>query len=344
MTNFSLLQGNEAIARAAIRAGLNFYGGYPITPSSEIMHFLAEAATKKKDLHFIQFEDELASINGLIGAALGGAKAMTATSGPGFSLMQEGLGLAHMASIPLVVVDVQRVGPSTGMPTMPAQGDILQAYHGSHGDYVSLCLAPSSVEECYFYTIQGFNLSQEAQLPVILLSDAYLGHLYETVDLAKFENIKITSSLFKPFGKGQRHFTGLISDNGIPKTNDSEFYQEWFRKKKQNVNQVIKNYEFFEYIPNKKADGLIISYGVVSRFLFPYKNYFALFRPIRLFPVLEKQLIKAAKNYSQIIVVEMNDGQYAQIIEQVLKRKVKRICLFGGRIYPEVLKKRLTYD
>lgn len=344
MRELTLLQGNEAIAQAAIRAGLNFYGGYPITPSSEIMHFLAQESSKIKDLHFIQFEDELASINGIIGAALGGAKVMTATSGPGFSLMQEGLGLAHMANIPLVVVDIQRVGPSTGMPTMPAQGDIFQAYHGSHGDYISLSLAPSSVEECYFYTLQAFNLSQEVQLPVILLADAYLAHLYETVDLQKFRNTKIIPSRFKPFGKDKRHLTGLLNDRGVPKTKDSKFYQQWLRKRKKEIKKIIKNYQFFEYLPNKKTKTLVISYGIVDRFLYPYRKYFAFFRPIRLFPVLEKKLKEVAQDYEEIVVIEMNDGQYAQIIECVLKRKVKKICLFGGEINPKVLTKQLIND
>ena len=344
MSKLSLLQGNEAIFQAAVKAGLNFYGGYPITPSSEITHSAAKAAVEEENLHFIQFEDELASINGIIGAALGGAKVMTATSGPGFSLMQEGLGLAHMANIPLVLVDVQRVGPSTGMPTMPAQGDILQAYHGSHGDYISLCLAPASVEECYLYTLQAFNLAQETQLPVILLIDGYLGHLYETINPDKFKKVKIINSRFKPFGKGKRHLTGLLSDNGIPKTKDSQFYSQWFNKRKQKIKQLIKNYEFFEYIPHKKSHELIISYGITSRLLTPYENHFAFFRPIRLFPVLEKKLKEITKNYSQIIVIEMNDGQYAQIIEQVLKRKVKKIRLFGGEINPQALAKQLIYD
>ena len=343
MKNLTLLQGNEAVAKGAIKAGLSFYGGYPITPSSEIMHFFAEKTDGKK-IKFIQFEDELASINGIIGAALGGSKTMTATSGPGFSLMQEGLGLAHMAKIPLVLVDVQRVGPSTGMPTMPAQGDVLQAYHGSHGDYISLCLSPSTVEECYLYTIKAFNFSQETQLPVILLSDAYLGHLYETVNLEKYKNIKIIPSQFKPLGTSKRHLTGLISDNGIPKTKDAGFYQSWFKQRKKEIKQISKKYEFYEYSGNKKSKKLIISYGITARFFKPYEKHFALFRPIRLFPILKNQLIKISKNYEEIIVAEMNAGQYAQLIEHILKRKVKRINFLGGKIDFQFIKRKLNSD
>ncbi len=343
-----LLQGNQAVALAAIQAGVSFYGGYPITPSSEVMHTFAQQATKNESLKFIQFEDEIASITSLIGAAMGGAKAMTATSGPGFSLMQEGLGLAYMANLPLLLVDVQRVGPSTGMPTMPAQGDVLQAYHGQHGDYISSVLAPASVAECYEHTIHAVNLAQELKQPVILLSDAYLGHLYETVDLQAMSDILVLPNTMKPFGKGNRHLTGLLHDQGTPKVTDHEYYKQWLHAKKKKTKQVCKKYQFFEYHENKNSNTLVISYGITSRFINHQKQGVAHFRPIRLFPVLSEQLLQVADDYERIVVVEMNDGQYSQIIQQTLARKVNTISLLGGKIdldyLDNQLKKQLSSD
>ena len=170
MAKRMLLQGNDAVALGAVKAGLDFFAGYPITPASEILHKIVEFPRQVKVL---QMEDEIASINACVGAALAGAKAMTATSGPGFSLMQEGIGLGHMVEAPLVVVNVQRVGPSTGMPTFGAQGDILQCRWGSHGDYFPIALYPNSVAELYACTIHAFNAAEESLSPVILLSDGY---------------------------------------------------------------------------------------------------------------------------------------------------------------------------
>lgn len=336
-----LLQGNEAVTLGAIQAGVTFFGGYPITPSSEVMHTFAQQAANNEQLTFIQFEDEIASITSLIGAAMGGAKAMTATSGPGFSLMQEGLGLAYMANLPLLLVDVQRVGPSTGMPTLPAQGDVLQAYHGQHGDYHAVVLAPASVAECYEYAIHAVNLSQELQQPVILLSDAYLGHLYETVDLEAMKKLPIVPVKTKPFGNGSRHITGLLNENGTPKVTDNDYYLKWLKSKKQKLEKVTDKYKFYEFEDNPESDTLVISYGITSRFIDPEKHQVAHFRPISLFPVLKEQLVKAADSYERIVVVEMNDGQYGQIIQQTLVREVKTVSLLGGKIDLDYLDKKL---
>src|SRR3989339_1399655 len=214
-----LLQGNHAIALAAEVAGLKFFAGYPITPASEIIHEMVN----KKHIKTLQMEDEIASVNAVIGASLAGLKAMTATSGPGFSLMQESIGLAHMMEVPLVIVDVQRVGPSTGMPTLPSQGDIMQARYGSHGDYNPIVLYPNSVSECYKYTIEAYNASEESRSPVILLLDGFLGHLYETVDLEAVK-AKILPRKQLPLGQGKRNFTGLLSRDGIPCTKDTAYY------------------------------------------------------------------------------------------------------------------------
>ena len=332
----SLLSGNEAIVEGAVKAGLKFYSSYPITPASEIMTFIL-----KKDVTFIQAEDEIAAINMCIGASLAGKKSMTATSGPGFSLKQEGIGLAFKLGTPLVIVDSKRVGPSTGMPTLGSQGDILQAKHGIHGDYISIVFYPNSVEELYRYTLEAFNISEEALSPVILLSDGYLSRMYETVDLSLInKKIKIKNRTLSPLGSSKRHFTGLTSENNIPKTKDSIVYKNWYLQRKKHILNAAKRYNFFEYIENKNSDTLLIAYGITSRAILPLKNNFSIFRPIRLFPILD-ELKEISKNYKRIIVIEMNDGQYKHELEAFLKRDIKGIGLLGGKISLEEIKNEL---
>jgi 2-oxoglutarate ferredoxin oxidoreductase subunit alpha len=221
------ISGNEAIVEGALAAGIGFFASYPITPASEIM----EEIVKHKEVGFIQAEDEIAAINMTIGASLAGKKSMTATSGPGFSLKQESIGFAYKIGVPLVIVDAQRVGPSTGMPTIGAQGDILQAKHGSHGDYVMVVFYPNSVEECYKYSIEAMNFAEEALMPVILLTDGMISHLYENVSLDKIKfGVKERDML--PFGRAKRHFTGLTSNGDLPDTTNALAYREWYVKRK----------------------------------------------------------------------------------------------------------------
>ncbi|HHE37569.1 MAG TPA: 2-oxoacid:acceptor oxidoreductase subunit alpha, partial [Candidatus Cloacimonetes bacterium] len=177
-----LMQGNEAIAKGALQAGINFYAGYPITPSTEIAEVLSQELPKRGG-KFIQMEDEIAGISAIIGASLAGAKAMTATSGPGFSLMLEGIGFAKMTETPCVVVNVMRGGPSTGLPTSPSQGDIMQSRWGNHGDAPAIVLYPNSVLENYELTIRAFNLAEKYRTCVVVLSDEVLGHMREMVEL-----------------------------------------------------------------------------------------------------------------------------------------------------------------
>ena len=172
-----LIQGNEACSEGAIAAGCRFFAGYPITPSTEIAEHLSDKLPVVGG-KFIQMEDEIASISAIIGASVAGAKSMTATSGPGFSLMQEGLGYACMAEIPLVIINVMRGGPSTGLPTKSAQGDVMQARWGTHGDHFLIALAPESVKEAFYLTIKSFNLAEKYRVPVILLMDTPIGHHY----------------------------------------------------------------------------------------------------------------------------------------------------------------------
>jgi 2-oxoglutarate ferredoxin oxidoreductase subunit alpha len=177
-----LMQGDEACAEGAIAAGCTFFAGYPITPATEIAEHMARRLPQVGGV-FIQMEDEIASISAVIGAAVGGAKAMTATSGPGFSLMQENIGYAAMAEIPCVIVDVQRLGPSTGRPTSPSQGDVMQARWGTHGDHPIIALSPSSVREAFDLTVAAFNFAEKYRTPVILLMDEVVGHMREGVEL-----------------------------------------------------------------------------------------------------------------------------------------------------------------
>lgn len=332
-----LIMGNEAVAMGALKAGMTFFAAYPITPASEIMHILAE---KEGEIVFLHAEDEIASIHLVIGGSLAGRKAMTSTSGPGMSLKQEGIGLAHMMEVPLVVVDVQRVGPSTGMPTLPSQGDIIQSIHGSHGDYNPIVLYPSSVEECYRYTIEAFNAAEESRSPVVLLLDGFLAHLSETVDLDRV-SVEIKPRTLAPLGHGNRHFTGLLAKNGVPLTKDSLYYREWYGRVKNKMLETAMNYRFYEYLKNDQADTLLIAYGIVFRVILPLKKEFSLFKPVSLFPVLEKEIQAAASGHKRIVVIEMNDGQYRGEVQKVLPREVLGISVLGGTISLKEIRERL---
>lgn len=329
-----LLQGNEAIAQGAIKAGMGFYAGYPITPASEILHELV-----KYKANVVQMEDEIASINACIGASLAGAKTMTATSGPGFSLMQEGIGYAHMVEVPLVVVNVQRVGPATGMPTMPAQGDIIQCHYGSHGDYFPIVLYPNSVSELFNFTVEAFNAAEESLSPVILLSDGFISHLYETVEIDEVD-IKLVNRKRQPLGNGARHFTGLTAQDGIPKASDPDVQIAIIERLKKKQLKAAKKYDYYEYLENKKSRKLIVSFGATSRLAYYFKNRYALFRPIRIYPIIE-ELKDIAEDYDEVIVIEMNAGQYRNEVERLIKRDAKFIGLLGGRLSLADLKRRL---
>jgi 2-oxoglutarate ferredoxin oxidoreductase subunit alpha len=333
----TLVMGNEAVALGALRAGMTFFAAYPITPASEIMH---ELAGREPEIAFVHAEDEIASIHMAIGASLAGRKAMTSTSGPGMSLKQEGLGLAHMMEVPLVVVDVQRVGPSTGMPTLPAQGDILQAAHGSHGDYVPLVLYPSSVEECYRLTVEAFNAAEDSRSPVILLLDGYLAHLQETVDLDAVA-VEVRPRSLLPLGEGRRHFTGLLAEDGVPRTKDTAYYRQWYARHKAKMKEAASRYRLFEYAKHPSSRTLLIAYGIVARVVSPLRAEASLFKPVRMFPLLEDELRAAAADHDRIVVVEMNDGQYRGEVQKVLRREVLGIGLLGGTASLNEIRERL---
>jgi len=327
-----LLQGNEAVALAARDAGMTFFASYPITPASEILHTLVHT-----DVTVVQMEDEIASINAAIGASLAGAKVMVATSGPGFSLMQESIGLAHMMETPLVVVDVQRVGPSTGMPTLPAQGDVLQARYGSHGDYFPIIFYPNSVAELYEYTFKAFNAAEESLSPVILLSDGFISHLYETVDVKQLKRAKRRK---QPLGTGSRHFTGLTRSRSVPAPSDPGIHQRMIESLQRRHDRVAGKYNAYEYIENPSSHVLVISYGAMSRAMLNFADEYGLYRPIRMFPVVE-DLTEIAADYDVVLVSEMNAGQYTYVVERIINRDVQCVSFLGGQLNLKAIGRRL---
>ncbi len=209
-----IMSGNEAIGLAALAAGCRFFAGYPITPATEIMEWLAKELPKFGG-RMLQCEDEIAAINYAIGASYGGVKSMTATSGPGLSLMQEAIGLTSMAELPLVIVDVQRGGPSTGIPTKTEQSDLCSAIFGTHGDCPKIVLAPMNVQDCFYQTINAFNFAEEYQVPVILLSDASLGPRRECVDIIDLENLQLTERQKFVIEEGAEYLRYLDTESGI---------------------------------------------------------------------------------------------------------------------------------
>ncbi len=334
--NYKPLSGSEALVKGAVFAGASFYAGYPITPSSDIMHQWAKLSSKDSKYSFIQMEDEIASVHALIGASLAGKKSFTATSGPGFTLMQEGLGMAFVMQVPLVVINSQRQGPATGMPTIGSQGDVLQTQFGTHGDYVSIVFAPNSVKEMYQYMIEAFNASEESLSPVILLTDAYITHLHEEEDLSNMKKITVREREKKGLGKDSqdRHFSGLTTkQNGIVDTLSPEVYTNWIKQRKQSVLKTGRKYYFYEKTEKKKAKTLLVSYGITSRLvneIVEKEENFSHFRPITLFPIKENILKNIANKYDNIVVIEMNEGQYANQIQSVLCRKVNKIRVLGA--------------
>ena len=343
-----LTQGNEAVFRGAVAAGANYYAGYPISPSTEILNIASGWTVDHPELRFLQAEDEIASANAIIGASLAGAKSFTATSGPGFSLMQEAVGYAQKIGVPCVFVDVQRVGPATGMPTMPGQGDILQARYGSTGDYTPIAFYPNGVEEAFRVTVDAFNAAEESRSPVIVFSDTFVAHLNEVVDLDEIaQSVSIVPREAPPLGKHEkgkpRFFAGVLMyehgpNAGEPATADADEYLRQYYEAKHRHLEVAKRYARFEHGWNVDAPVLVICYGIVSRVASPLSPDYALFRPIRIHPILGDELRAIADRYEQIVCIEANDGQYADMVELAIHREVKRVPLLGGRISLEAVR------
>ncbi len=344
-TQMRNLQGNHACASAAVAAGCRFYAGYPITPSSEIAERMAGELPQVGGV-FIQMEDEIASIGAVLGASIGGVKAMTATSGPGFSLKQENLGYAMGAEIPCVVVDVMRGGPSTGMPTRPAQGDVMQARWGSHGDTVVIALVPASVAEIYSQTIRAFNLSEQLRVPVVVLIDETIGHLVETVAVPTPESLTLVDrkwadspiDSFKPYaangddvppmprpGAGYRtHTTGLThAEDGFP-TQDPAIVAPMMDRILGKLERHRELVDCFEVTDCEDAEILVVAYGITARAAHRAVRRareqglrVGLFRPVTLWPFPEQALRAAATSAKTVLVPEMNAGQLCWEIERV---------------------------
>ncbi|PIO07002.1 hypothetical protein COT47_01920, partial [Candidatus Woesearchaeota archaeon CG08_land_8_20_14_0_20_43_7] len=200
------------------------------------------------------------------------------------------------------------------------------------GDNYPIAFYPNSVEECYRYTIEAFNAAEDAECPVFLLCDGFIAHLYEAIDMVRIRT-KSRKRARKPLGSTEaRHFTGLLSKDQMPATKDTKRYREWHRKVKAKVSKAARSYQFYEYQENEKSNTLIISYGIVSRMTNELKDKYSLFRPIRIFPLLDKQLINACSKHKNIICVEMNDGQYAREVQALIKRDVVSLPILGGNI------------
>jgi len=345
------LQGNEAVVEASIMAGCSFFGGYPITPSTEIAEGCAEKLPLVGGI-FIQMEDEIASIAAVIGASLAGAKAMTATSGPGFSLMQENLGFAYIAEVPLVIVDVMRGGPSTGLPTKLSQSDVMQTRFGPHGDYTPIVIAPSSVQEVFDLTIHAFNCSEMFHTPVILLMDEMLGHMREKITIHDLDDIKIMNrsfpsvppEFFKPyeitpnkvsefvaFGEGYRYnVTGLVHDEyGFPTSVPSEVEAKLTKLRKK---VHLHRKEIILYDEEYMDDALyaVIAFGSAARSAMSAVRKardrgmrVGLLKLKTLWPFPGHHVQEIATKVKGILVAELNMGQVIREVDRYAMGRCK---------------------
>ena len=367
-----LMQGNEACAEGAIVAGVRFFAGYPITPSSEIANIMSRRLPQVGG-KFIQMEDEIASIGAVIGASLAGLKAMDATSGPGFSLKMENLGLACMIEVPLLLVNVQRVGPSIGMATSPAQGDVMQARYGTHGDYALITVSPSSVQEMFNLTIEAVNLSEKFRVPVILLADQVVGHMREKVELPPYEEIK-TSYRIEPTMTPEEYHPYKGDERSVPPMAKFGTSYHWYANSSSHNEdsfQATSDYaisrkliERLTYkIENNKreitkvrgeflddVEIVVLAYGCTARaargaVLKARKERIKVgfLRPIVLWPVPEEEIGKVADIARAIIVPEMNMGQYVHPVREASKGKAEvfPLCKVGGEPFSswEILEK-----
>jgi 2-oxoglutarate ferredoxin oxidoreductase subunit alpha len=347
-------QGNKAIAMGGIDAGCRFFAGYPITPSTEIAEVMAEELPKRGG-KFIQMEDEIGGIAAAIGGSIAGKKSMTGTSGPGFSLKQELLGYAYISEIPLVCVDIQRGGPSTGLPTKVSQGDVMQARWGTHGDHATIAYAPSSVQECYNLTVKAFNMAERFRQPVLIMADEVIGHMRERIEIPDAASIEIVDRKkpkcppkdFIPyladeeddippmaaFGDGYHwHVTGLTSNDwGFPTNNSEEIDKK--------IGRILRKVDRFrddvvEYAAEtcEDAEILVVSYGCVARSALRAVRELRKrgvkaghFRPITIWPFAGDELEKIVSDHGikHVIVPELNMGQLFLEIDRVIHGRAK---------------------
>lgn len=345
MTGEHFMHGNTASAEGAIAAGCRFFGGYPITPSTEIAEQMARRMPKIGGM-FMQMEDELASIASVLGASNAGVKAMTATSGPGFSLMMENVGLGMITETPCVIVNVQRGGPSTGLPTMVAQSDIMQARWGSHGDYSTIAYAPWSPQEMFDYTVKSFNMSEKYRMPVFLMSDEILAHMTERVIIPPADQIevinrkkpKVSPEEYQPYladkddlvppmanaGDGYHiHMTGLVHDErGYPVLTaevHNNLVKRLIDKVEKNKDKIIEVKEYHM----EDAEIAVFAYGSLARTVLASVREarkkgkkVGLVRPLTLWPFPDRYIRDLAKRVKTIMVTEMNAGQLVGEVER----------------------------
>jgi len=366
------IQGNHALAQGALYAGCRFFAGYPITPSSEIAEFLAQQMPLNGGT-FIQMEDEIAAMAAILGGSLTGAKALTATSGPGFSLKQENLGYGYLCEIPCVVVNIMRGGPSTGLPTAPSQSDIMAARWGTHGDHPCIALAPASIKEMFFETVRAFNLAEQFRMPIIILSDEIIGHMRERLVFPEEGELEIVERKkptvppedYNPydtqfgdipplasFGSGYRfHITGLNHDyTGFP-TNEPKLVSDDEIRLMRKVDGNLKDIEKWESYKLDDADMAIVAIGSTARCARMVINQLreqglkiGLFRPITLWPFPEKQIKELAGQVKFIMVPEMNLGQMILEVERVIAGKCDLHGLHsvsGEPIHPNMMLEKI---
>jgi len=346
--NIKFIQGNEACVEGALYAGLNFFAGYPITPSTEIAELLSRRLPQNAG-KFIQMEDEIASMSAIIGASLTGSKVMTATSGPGFSLMQEALGYAIMAEIPCVIVNVQRGGPSTGIPTHVSQGDVNQTRWGTHGDHAIVALTASNHQDVFETTVEAFNISETYRTPVVLLYDEVVGHMRERLrvpeagELALVERLRTSVSEgvdYHPYlpredgrlpmsdfgGVHRYNVTGLFHDMwGFPSDNPKvvhELLRHLVDKIQNNVNQIARFKEYYL----EDAECILISYGSSARsarhvveYLRPRGERIGLLELQTLWPFPHAIVNEKCAGAKSVVVVEMNMGQIMREVKRAVK-------------------------
>ena len=363
LTGEHFITGDEACAEGGMAAGCMFFGGYPITPATEVAERMAKRLPQVGGT-FIQMEDEIASMNAILGASWAGAKSMTSTSGPGFSLMMENLGLGIMLETPCVLVNVQRGGPSTGLPTLVGQADMMQARWGSHGDYELIALSPVSCQECFDLTLQAFNYSEKYRVPVLVMTDESIGHMTEKVVIPPKEEIEVVNRKmydgpkdeYLPFladddlvppmvkvGEGYRiHVTGLTHDaKGYPVMSDTAqepLVRRLIDKIRLNADDII----MVEEIDIDDADIVIISYGISARVSYRALRLaqeagasVGMLRLITVWPFPEKMIRELAKRVNAFVVPEINAGQIALEVERCCAGSAETVLVsrLGGAIF-----------
>ncbi|VBB09090.1 pyruvate flavodoxin/ferredoxin oxidoreductase thiamine dip-bdg [Lucifera butyrica] len=355
MNEARIMQGNEACAEGALAAGVRFFGGYPITPSTEIAEHMAGSLPKIGGT-FIQMEDEIAGIAVTLGASLAGQKVLTATSGPGFSLKQELIGYAALAEIPVVIANVQRVGPSTGQPTSPAQGDVMQARWGTHGDHPMIALSPWTVREAFDVAVMAVNYAERFRTPVIILLDEVVGHMRERVVLPSPEELKIYPrrhpvgnrqeyKAYKPmddlvpnpadFGTGYRiHVTGLIHDEtGFPSGN-AQLTADTIRRLHEKITRVQDEITHYDEFFMDDAEFVVFAYGGTARTAYAGVELarqrgikVGMIRMMTIWPFADKVIQKVAQRVQGILVPEMNYGQLVHEVDRAAHGQTKVVSL-----------------